>query len=381
MLESVKDLRDWNAWMENVKSIEGLTEIEKKKAIKALSLLRDFLGVDFLKEAFKDGHPIVHLLINYAPWTRKWLTWLANVLNTLKTCDKFEKVVKGLTSKNNYSSTIIEVDFAHRFSNSGFNVEFHPSIESGKQPDFKIVNPETSEKFYVEVASLGPSKYERDVSNAFYSIGILLFLKALPLNLDYTGRVYKYLSNLHLAEVLSKIENAINKANSEGFAETVENGTIELAIATKDNKALLERWACERGLKVGELIGPPIDINELLRLAGKINKEQRQLCKDSSNILIIRNPMFFFRTKDIRHAINFLEEYVYSVEHLAFCCIISTYLSIEERKQIVHDQHFYVKRMRENGIIEETLVLINRFIKDKAILLNSFSKIVKALTS
>ena len=181
--------------------------------------------------------------------------------------------------------------------------------------------------------------------------------------------------------MLSKIRDAINKANNQGFAEVVEEGTIELAIANEENKVLLEKWANEKDLKIGELIGPPINVNEILRLAGKIEKEQKQLCKDSLNILVIKDPMFFLHIRDVRSAINLLEEYVYKFEHVAFCCVISNYLGVEEHKQIVHGPHFYIRKKYENGVMEEILVLINRFIKEKTITPNSYSKIITALTS
>ena len=374
--------RDWDAWISDIKNIEGLSETEKREAMESLSLLRELFGEDFLERAFERRHPIIWLLVNYASWTRRFLIWLARTLDALKSCENFERLLNGLRSEKTYDHTLIEADFAYRFMNAKFDVELYPKIEGGKEADLKIINPETSEKFYVEITSLGPSKYERDVMNSFSSISDLL-LTALLSKLIWAGKVHKYVSEPHLAEVLSTIENAIQRAQTKGFAEVIEEGTLEIAIATEGNRSLLEKWASERGLRVGELHGPSLNVNELLRLAGKIEKEQKQLCKGALNILIVwvKTPLLFLsRRGDVREVINFLEEYIYKHEHLAFCCICSSYLSVDDQIHLVHNQHLYVKRRRKNGLIEESMVLVNRFAKGR-ISLNSYSKIVRALMS
>ena len=46
---------DWNAWISDIGNVEGLSEIEKREAMRSLSLLRELFGEDFLKRPLIEG--------------------------------------------------------------------------------------------------------------------------------------------------------------------------------------------------------------------------------------------------------------------------------------------------------------------------------------
>ena len=235
------------------------------------------------------------------------------------------------------------------------------------------------EKVYVEASILGPSKTEREADETMALIADALFRSLTKGKLFYACRIHKYLSRPHLRDIIQKIREAIDTALAEGIAEVVEPGAIEVCIAREDYKRHIEDWCKKHKLRVGEIIGPRIDVNEIYRLARKIEKEQEQLDRNSLNILILEMPLLLLRLKNIRQAINILEEYVYKHEHILFCIIRSQYIGSSQGRSLVHNQHIFVERELSSGFVETMLILANRYVKDGKISPSTFMKLQQAL--
>jgi hypothetical protein len=117
----------------------------------------------------------------------------------------------------------------------------------------------------------------------------------------------------------------------------------------------------ERGLHVGEFIGPSIDVNEILRTKRAIREEQKQLPQEYPNIVVIKNTNLFFRTRDVRKAINELEEEIYEHPHLLFAVISGEFVGLAKDELLMKDYHVYLEKSRFELFAEQYIILFNRF--------------------
>jgi len=381
MKDNLEKYFNWNTWIEDIKMNENLPVLVRERAMKALIILRKHLGEDFLKYAVKTGHPLFSVLVNRAPWTRMWLAWLGECIRRLESYKGFTNVLKEFTDVRKHEHALLVLDFAFRFAKTGFEIVFEPKVERGKKADFMIVDVNTSEKLYVEASVLGPSKTEKEAEETMSAITNILFQSLMGRKLLYAGRIFKYLSPLHLRDIQQRIREALDTAVNEGISEISEPGAVELCIAREDYRKCIEDWCKRRKLKVGEIIGPPIDINEVFRLIRKIEREQEQLDKNFLNILLLDVPVFSLRLGDIRRAINVLEEYVYRYDHILFCVICSHYVGIPQGRSFVYKQHFFIERELDRGMVEELLILVNRYVKDIKVSSSTLAKTLQALVA
>ncbi len=359
MLERAQDYRNWDKLIRNCDVIDGLTDIEKERAKRAFLFLKSEFGEDFLEYAFDNGHPIISYIPNLAPWTRKWITRFAEALRSLREEKGYASLLKRLKDKDKFVEGESVLDVAYKFFKAGFKTVFDPStLGNRKVPDLELISEE--KELFVEVSVQLPSMTQvRAMTTMNKTIDPLWH--SLPF-LNYAGRLYKALSEKHLAEIQRKVRETVDRAKTENaFQELISEDTLELGLAPDKDKGFLEKWAKSRGLKIGEFSGPSFEVNELQRTRMKIQKEQKQLPSTHPNILVVRNNNLFFGLRDIRKGISDLEECLYEFPHLLFVIVTGGYLGSPASETIMKDQHVFVKRSREDFHVETHMILLNRY--------------------
>ncbi len=212
----------------------------------------------------------------------------------------------------------------------------------------------------MEVSVLGESRIARDASQTMHRI-ITPLWRSTPF-MYYCGCIHKTLSQRHLEFVVKKVEETVEKARMKNnFQELVIEDVLEIGIAPENDRQILEKWAAERGFKVGEFSGPPFNVDEILRTKRAIEKEQKQLPRDHPNVLIIRNNNLFFYIRDIRKLISEMEEGIYEYPHLLLGVIAGKHLGKEEDTALMKDQHVFIKKTVSDLLVEQYIILLNRF--------------------
>jgi len=367
ILEKHEDYADWEKLIKHCETLEELTELEKEKAKRAFMLLKKELGDSFLKDAFASGHPVVRKIVNLAPWTRKWMTWFAEAIGEVKNQENYSSLLSRLKDKDKFGEGLSVLEIAYKFSKAGFIISFDPIVSvSGRtqKPDLKLTDKDTGENLFAEVSILGESEIAREASQTMERITEPLWY-SVPF-VCYCGRIHKTLSEKHLEYIVNKVKGVAEKVKRENaFQELVEEDVIEMGIALENDKQFLEKWASERGLKVGEFSGPPFDVNEILRTKSRIEKEQQQLPQEHPNILVIKNYNLFFYVHDVRKAINELEEVVYEYPHLLSAVVGGRYMGRGENIITMKDQHVFIRKTVYSVITEQYIILLNRFCQSK----------------
>ena len=115
-LKEPKEFWDWDYWIQDSQSLDGLTAYEKREVKRALLFLRKELGKNFLKLAFNNQHPICWYIVNRAPWTRKWVMWFAEALKILKNAENYSYLLKRIKDPLKFNEAISVLEFAYKFS-------------------------------------------------------------------------------------------------------------------------------------------------------------------------------------------------------------------------------------------------------------------------
>ncbi len=366
VLEKYEEYLDWDKLAEHCDSIEGLSGLEKERAKRAFKFLKEALGENLLKES-RPRHPLIPHILNLAPWSRKWISWLAEALEELQERNGYQSLLERLRRTDGFSEGLSVLEVADKLSKSGFEVVFDPVVDvSGqtKRPDLRLLDRETGETVYVEVSVLEESRVARDASRTMTKIFDPLW-RVVPF-LNYSGVIHKSLSERHLEEVAQKVVATVEKVRKTGaFQYLAIEDVLELGIAPDNDKDLLEKWATERGLHIGELSGPRFDVDEVLRTRRKIEREQDQLPKEHPNLLVIKSTNLFLMVRDRRRAIAELEESVYEFPHLLAAIVSGDHLGKAETDIMMKGQHVVITKPRLDLLVEYHMILLNKFCHTK----------------
>jgi|GEM_PF-1167592 len=367
ILKKPADYWNWERLIEHCDTLEELTDFEKEKAKQAFLEIRRQLGDDFFKDAFESRNPICQYILNRAPWTRKWITWFADATMELKDHDNYSSLLNRIKSPSKFHEGLSVLQTAYRFSKAGFRIHFDPSVDvegRPKLPDLKLTDKDTKEELFVEVSALQQSKVHQDAMRTLQGVAELIW-RSRPF-LWYCGRIHRALSTTHLNRVTAMIQESVKKlVERGGFEEVVVQNVLDLGLATKNSRKLLDKWAANRGFKPNELSGPPCDVNEVSRSRAKIRKKQAQLPRDFPTVLVIRNQGLFFDSRNVERAVSGLEEEVYEYPHLLAVVVAGGYFGTAEKATTAKEQHMFIRNPRPYLYVEQHLVLFNRFCRLK----------------
>lgn len=370
---------EWKHHIEGIEQMEGFNAPERHQAKEALQYLQTVLGNDFLSRAAPDpsvaSHPILQLLANYAPSSRRDLTRFAGYLRTLEGSENLTRIVVRLHDATRFKHDALVIKAAAGLVREGLQACFEPTMpvqDNQKQPDVRLDSAQTGETLFLEVAVQNIAKREREAEEAAQRIGNLLNAVVMDLynkhgNLDlrWAGRLYRTPSEPHLQEILDKIGDLARRAVSE---ETIvqfrDEGTLDLVFCHAHRRRLFDDWCRKLGMPEGEYcgtLGPPVRTNDLERLKQKIEKEQRQLPSHAMNAILILDTIVFSKAQNLKNLINEVEEEVYKHSHVAIVILHSEYIGDGEGPPMFQKgEHRYTHR-EIDGATEENLLLLNRY--------------------
>lgn len=376
---------NWDEHKAYVEEMPELTLLEKDQAKRAFDYLKETLGPDFLQQlharqvATKQLHPITGYVVNYAPWTRRYLTRFADSLRALEGSTNIALVIKQLEEPDRFTHNALLLDAAAKLRTVGLQAAFEPTLPLGnnqKQPDARLTSTETNETIFLEVSILQDA---REAIAARDAMNRLTFtVMGMPPGYRWSGRLFKTPAPAHLEEIISRLNDATKRATQDSSFITIsEEGTVEIAFCPEGQKELLEEWCTAREIKTGVFQGPPYDENLIARLKRKIEREQRQLPADYPNVVLIRNTDLFFRIRDMRSVMSELEEEVFRYPHVPLVLVTGSHLTGLPAEVMQYGEHRYTRRTVDPMCVEDCLLFINRYspVKLSATLLSKFLRV------
>lgn len=353
------EYRSWEGLAAQCDTIDGLSTVEREKARRAFHTLGNLLGADFLELAIRERHPILHSLVNIAPWTRRHFSWLADALTNLQDAAGFEGMIKRFRSPTQFGEAMSLIRTATSLQSAGFNIEFEPRIPGfAKVPDLALVHQRTGERMYVEITVLQSSDIAKAAERT--SFGVMSQVLFAAPHLNFAGRIYRSLSERHLADVVEQVRATVARGKTT-FQELVIPSVVEIALAPDSDRELLDAWAAEHGLEIGSFSGPPIGVDEVQRVRSRIKGEQKQLPADVANIVVVEGFNAFVDGRPIEYIVSEIAETLYDAGHVSAAVISGGYMGAGVAEAMMYGQHCHVRRRRFDVLIEEHLVLVNRF--------------------
>ncbi len=359
---------EWKHYIDGIDEVEGLSGLERHQAKEALAYLQSVLGDDFLSRAcanvpYPAHHPMLGLLLNLAPWTRREVTRIAEYLRTLEGSENLGKVLARLGDADQFQHDLLVIKSAAKLSGDGFRACFQPTMpvrDNQKQPDVRFADRLTGETLFLEVAIQATAQRDQEALQASWAVSNSLM--GIGFDLRWAGYLHKTLSEPHLRDILEKISNCAGRAvNGRTLVSIHEEDTIEMAFCHSEKASLLDEWCKERGMRPGEFSGPPLSSDHVERLKQKIRKEQVQLPRDQANGILILDTDMFLRTRDLRMLISEVEEEVYKYPHVPIVIVHGEHLGGYVPTILQKEEHRYTRRDVDGMMTEDNLLLLNRY--------------------
>jgi hypothetical protein len=358
---------EWEHHIEGLERIGGFQALEKHQSREALRYLQMVLGDDFLLRCTAGvpclgHHPMLALLGNFAPSSRRDLARFAGYLRTLEGSQNLDKVLARLDDATQFDHDALLIKSAAKLVGQGMRARFEPTMPEGnnqKQPDLKLRDPLTGESVFLEVVKQASGQREREAMEASSAVSAAVF--GIGFDLFFSGRWYKTPSKVALDDLVQRIKgSALRALNERTMVLVQEEETLELALCHRDRKAsLLDPWSEERGLGCG-FRGPVFTRNDTVRLRRKIKREQEQLPRDHASVIVILAADAFIGTGGVRRVIAEVGGEVFKYDHVHLAIVHGEYIDDREVPFIGQTEgHQYTRRIVD-GTVENDLLILNR---------------------
>jgi hypothetical protein len=376
-----KVYEDWEKLIAHCDTLDGLTKNEREAAKDAFRFLKAELGDRFLIEASKEKHYFIDVphdksilfsgtkysyigtITNGAPWTRKWMTWLAHALKKIKYQNNYLSLLERIKDKNRYIEALSVLDVAHKLASVGFTVSIDPEIDvrgKTRKPDIRLTDKYSRDIFYVEVSTKSVDEgtiRSMQTMSAFAD----LFMPNYP-SIQFSGIIHRNLAKKHLDEIIEKTKRAIEKCiNEKSFQELLEENIIELGMTISESNSDFKAWCSKRGLKPGQLNTPNTETNQINRIIALIGEKQNQVPKECPNIIVVRND-YLFPKHTPKNLISILEEEIFRYEHVLMTIVCGVNV-LSDNAVEEYGHHLYIRQRYFDIVNYEFLILFNRFCK------------------
>lgn len=365
-------LVEWGHHIEGLERMDGFCALEMDQAKEALLYLRGVLGDDFLwrcsaGDPYVARHPILMLLANFAPCSRRGMTRFAGYLRVLEGSQNLDKVLARLHDMSQFNHDGLLIKAAAKLVEQGLRARFEPTMhveDNQRQPDLRLEEPVTGETLFLEVVTQAPAQREREVTDT--NSAVIGAVIGISYELCFSARWHQTPSKQVLGGILERIRvGAVRALNERTLVAVQEEDILDMALCHRDDKTrLLDPWSEARGLS-GGFLGPRMVSNDTARLKGKISKKQAQLPRDAANVIVILAADAFIRAGGVRRVINEVEERVFRYDHVHLVivhgeCIDNQAIPFTGRER----EHRFTRRIVD-GKTENDLLLINRHSRTK----------------
>lgn len=320
-----EDYDRWQPYIDQCDLIEGLSASDKQRAKKAMQTLQRFLGVQFLKRANRERHPLIYLLLQPTNHRRIKIVALAEALEALQGAKNFNRVLgeikaypkSGATSHHRrqqiddqFQSGYSVLQTAYHFLKSGFAVEFlDQRLGSQKKPDIKLVDADTTDELFVEVSALTMSSRVDNSSLASRPVFDLLKGPVAAAGLLMYAEMREGFDQSRVADTLKDIREMIRRAKDTGQLQDLKREYIVVGIAPDNKTEELNQWAASNRVD-RDIAGPPVTLNEVERLLRKIGEKVEQLVGKAGILVVPALTSFLFSAYDLKDVISELERQV-----------------------------------------------------------------------
>jgi len=356
-----EDLLTWDKVRQRAREHDDLADNKKAEALVAYDALENIFGTAFLDTE----HPLFGFFADRSGWRHEWAVWFAKLLQSLEKHPDFQTLTHKLKHPDFFGERMTVLKIAELLSLVGFEFRFDsPTRINGvqKEPDLFVRVDATDPGFFIEVSRMGPSEKQLEADEAFNKLFDVHFLWPLD---RCCGHLERVPAPLHLQELKTKIEFLMRKVHEENGFECLEvPGLIRFACAGESRMDELHNWAKTRGLKVAQLSGPGVNVDEFDRISRKLKDKIGQVPQDRANVIVLY-PYLFSQppreTAEFSEFVHALEDIVYRHPHVGYLVVILRWMGGNENTILKYRDHICVNRRWLYFNCSSMMLIRNRF--------------------
>jgi len=371
-----KQLGTWKYYTDYILQSNDFDDENKKKILDGFSLLRQKFTDKWLQDMLQQGHPLIYLLANRAPWSQNWVAELGVKLEVLKDVPKIEDLIYRLKKPDEYRAAICELDSAYRLNKADFNIEFGPKVGK-KYAD--ILAKIDNEEFYFEVTCMEESKKSKASSTTNQS---LIMPYIFDQNVRIYCQIYKILYQPHLNYFRKQIEDGITEVKAtKGYKHIHEKRALDYLIVHKDFTGNVQAIANDIGMKL-ETSGPPFEIDDIRRLENKFwdKNNLKQLPSNKPSVIVVYASLINFGNEESFYdeVVNQIEESIYAYPNIVLGIVINNGGTLFEKEdKLLQKSNYVLKIIVGKSLTSENILII----KNKLAQLPINEKIIEAFTT
>lgn len=308
----------WDRQIHLCKIDTNLSELDKRRLVRAFNYLRKEFGEKFLEEQYNlDVEPdkkhflVMILILKKFPVAlfqkaySDWIIWFAKAVRKIKKINKNEALIKDLKRKDKHYSALIELIFAYKAVQSSFQTELFPNV-SGKKPEFRLTNEKTSEHFDVEVTGL--TIRDGIIGLAASIIRLFFVIFEHQYEILYSFDIFSQtISEVKMKEICEEIKDTITKVNEEmSFITKKYPDLLEFAIAHKTRKKEMNAWLKKTNNELNAIeFKKSFAEPEYYSIAKRIDNKMKGNLENSDNCIVIINSASIFYVLDVNKQEDF----------------------------------------------------------------------------
>lgn len=300
---------------------------------RGIRLLRRRLGEGFPREAWLRRHRLLDAFVLGGHFHRRSLAAQGRAFQTLEGITGFDRLLRQYLDPDlkKLGEAIAVSDIASRLLDAGVDVAFEIPLSYDREasrPDLRLTFP-ANETAFAEVSLLGDSQAWEAAAAVSSEITAALFFG--PGAMKGCVHIERTLSPAHTAHLIEEIRALRSEAVATGEFRSLERpGTIWVGLSGSKGMPELGRWAAARGLQVNSGVGPGTVEDVALRVASKIQHEQRQLSRQHPGIVFIPVTKVTFSPLEMFERLAVIEEEVFKHPHVAMAIVQWTARRLED---------------------------------------------------
>jgi hypothetical protein len=275
----------WNYILKTRRENGGDPIVSVETAEGALLHLRSTLGEDVIALPER----VLRTLLDWSPWTYRWLTWLSNSIARVERMDGFASLRQRLADRSKFAEAYSVLQVADRLVAADLAVRFDIPVQVGlsfKVPDMLVADSETGANFYCEVSTLYSAQGHGDQSRLLNAVHSVLIQRTIPV--AFAGRLLRPIGDEEFEGLMNRIQwELIEIENDSSFHEFEVGDALQLALAPVALRDRVAVWAQEHGLQPDSLSAALPASDPLARLRRKIEEEAEQLPAGQPNLVVI----------------------------------------------------------------------------------------------
>jgi hypothetical protein len=234
--------------------------------------------------------PLLERLLNFVPWTGEWLVWLSQSIKCVEGADGYASLGERLVDSLRHDEACSVLQIAERLTAVGFDIGFDQEVlvdGAGKVPDLLARDRAANAKFYCEISVQYSAAALTEQSRAVDGV-IETLLYGSRDSVLFAGQFLRPIAENEISGLAGRVQWELMEIDREPrMREIVIDGMLLLGIAAHSHAAQLASWALKHGVRVGTFSDCGTRLDELSRLALKIEDEVKQLPTQSANLLVI----------------------------------------------------------------------------------------------